>query len=174
MTDHTIERLGPPCSDADLRSLGELLVETVRGGGVVTFLDTVTLEQATDWWRSSLDDARERACVLVAREGERIVGTVQFVRAWAPNQPHRAEILKLLVHPECRRSGLATRLMHAIEDEARSAGIRLLTLDTKDCDGADHLYAKLGYTRVGVIPDFAFDPDGVTPHGAAIYYKRLD
>jgi len=93
--------------------------------------------------------------------------------AWAPNQPHRAEVAKLLVHPRCRRAGLGTRMMRAVEDAARDSGYTLLTLDAKRGDAADRLYRRIGWTPVGTIPGFALDPDGTTPHDAVIFYKHL-
>jgi len=93
--------------------------------------------------------------------------------AWPPNQPHRAEIAKLLVHRRSRRTGLGTELMQAIEDEGRRAGFRLLTLDTKRGDVAERLYRQLGWTQAGTIPGYALDPDG-TPHDAVIFYKDLN
>lgn len=98
---------------------------------------------------------------------------MQLHPAWAPNQPHRAEIAKMLVHPDHRRMGLGTRLMRAIEDEARRAGFRLLTLDAKRGSEAEPLYRKLGWNHAGTIPRFALDPDGVTPHDAVLFYREL-
>jgi ribosomal protein S18 acetylase RimI-like enzyme len=98
---------------------------------------------------------------------------VQLQPAWAPNQQHRGEIVKLLVHRRTRRTGLGTRLMRSIEDEARRAGFSLLTLDTKRGDAADSLYRKLGWTVLGTIPAYAFDSDG-TPHDAVFFYKDLN
>lgn len=113
------------------------------------------------------------AIFFIARDAEGIVGTVQLHPAWAPNQPHRAEIAKLLVHRRSRRAGLGTRLMRTIEDAAQRAGFSLLTLDAKRGGPAEHLYRQLGWTHAGTIPRFAFDPDGTTPHDAVIFYKEL-
>ncbi|HET9481138.1 MAG TPA: GNAT family N-acetyltransferase, partial [Candidatus Polarisedimenticolia bacterium] len=90
----------------------------------------------------------------------------------APNQPHRAEITKLLVHRRSRRAGLGARLMRTIEDEARRAGFRLLTLDAKRGEAAERLYRRLGWTAAGTIPGYALDPGG-TPHDAVFFYKEL-
>lgn len=168
-----IERLIPPVSDADLRALAQLLVDAVESGAAVSFLAPLTLEQAEDWWRQTMSAAHARAIFLVARDVEGIVGTVQLHPAWAPNQPHRADIAKLLVHRRRRRTGLGSDLMHAIEDAARRAGFRLLTLDAKRGAAADNLYRRLGWTAAGTIPRFAFDSDG-TPHDAVIFYKELN
>ena len=103
-----------------------------------------------------------------------MVGTVQLHPAWAPNQPRRAEIVKLIVHRESRGAGLGTQLMRTIEEEARRAGFELLTLDTKRGVAAERLYRRLGWTEAGVIPRYALDPDGSTHHDAVIFYKHLD
>ncbi|HEX4952899.1 MAG TPA: GNAT family N-acetyltransferase [Thermoanaerobaculia bacterium] len=107
----------------------------------------------------------------MARDGYGIVGTVQLHPALAPNQLHRGEIVKLLVHSR-RRSGLGARLMLGLEEEARRAGSRLLTLDAKRGEAAERLYRRLGWTHARTIRRYALDPDG-TPHDAAIFYKEL-
>ena len=169
---HMIEQLIPPVGDSDLRALAQLLVDAVGSGAAVSFLAPLTLERAEDWWRRTISGSRSSAIYLVARDVEGIVGTVQLHPAWAPNQPHRAEIAKLLVHRRSRRAGLATRLMRSIEDAARRAGFRLLTLDTKRGDAAEQLYRNIGWIAAGTIPGYALDPDG-TPHDAVIFYKEL-
>lgn len=168
-----IERLIPPGGDADLRALARLLVDAVESGAAVSFLAPLTLEQAEDWWRRAISASRAGAVVLVARDAGEIVGTVQLHPAWEPNQPHRAEITKLLVHRQARRAGLGTLLMRAIEDAARRAGFGLLTLDAQRGEVADHLYRKSGWIPAGTIPGYALDPDG-TPHDAVIFYKELN
>ncbi len=169
-----IERLIPPVADADFRDLARLLVDAVESGAAASFLAPLTLESAEDWWRGTISSSRSGAIFLVARDAEGIVGTVQLHPAWAPNQPHRAEVAKLLVHRRGRRAGLGTRLMRTIEDAARRAGFRLLTLDTKRGDVAEHLYRRIGWISAGTIPGYALDPDGTTPHDAVIFYKELD
>jgi GNAT superfamily N-acetyltransferase len=176
---HLIERLPRPVNGADLRSLAQLLIDAVESGAAVSFLAPLALERAQDWWQRTLSTAPAGAIILVARAphdaegGGEIVGSVQLHPAWAPNQPHRAEISKLLVHRRSRRMGLGTQLMQAIEDAARSAGYRLLTLDAKRGAGADLLYQQLGWTIAGTIPRYAVDPDGRTLHDTVIFYKEL-
>jgi len=174
MTEPTdgIERLTPPVGDSDLRSLAELLIDAVDAGAAVSFLPPLTLERAEAWWRTTIDGSRAGAIFLVARDAEGIVGTVQLHRAWAPNQPHRAEVAKLIVHRRGRRAGLGTRLMTAVEDAARHAGFGLLTLDAKRGGAADQLYRRLGWTAAGTIPRYALDADG-TPHDTVVFYKEL-
>ena len=170
---YTIDRLIPPLSESDLRALARLLVDAVESGAAVSFLAPLTLERAQEWWRSAVSTSHPGAIFLVGRDVEGIVGTVQLHPAWAPNQPHRAEIAKLLVHRRSRRAGLGTRLMQAIEGEARRAGFSLLTLDTKRGAAAEHLYRRTGWTAAGTIPGYALDSDG-TPHDAVIFYKALN
>lgn len=190
MTEHVVERLMLPPRETDLRALGELLVDAVDSGAAVSFLAPLTPELATRWWRQSLathdsSSGTRAPIVLVAREPTQevpdrpatpggIVGTVQLQPAWAPNQPHRAEVCKLIVHRRSRRAGLGRRLMLEVENAARDAGFRLLTLDAKRDGDAEHLYRRLGWIHAGTIPRFALDCDARTPHDAVIYYKHLD
>ena len=169
-----IEQLTPPVAGSDLRALAQLLVDAVESGAAVSFLAPLTLERAEGWWRKTISGSDTRAVFLVARDAEGIVGSVQLHPAWAPNQPHRADVAKLLVHRRGRRSGLGTRLMQTVEDAARRAGFRLLMLDTKRGTEAERLYRRLGWTYAGTIPRFAVDPDGVTPHDTVIFYKELN
>ena len=167
-----IERLAPPVSEADLRSLALLLVDAVDSGAAVSFL-SVTEEQALDWWRRLFAAPASDAIVLAARDADGIVGAVQLHPSWAPNQPHRADIAKLIVHRRGRRRGLGERLMAAVEREAAAAGYRLLVLDSKRGDAGERLYRRLGWTVVGTIPRFALDTDGKTPHDTVVFYKEL-
>jgi GNAT superfamily N-acetyltransferase len=153
-----IERLVFPVTEADIRDLAALLVDAVGSGAAVSFLAPLALEQAVEWWRNTISGARCGAIFLAARDGDGIIGSVQLHPAWAPNQPHRADIAKLLVHRERRRAGLGTQLMNAIEEEARRAGFGLLTLDAKGGGAAEQLYRRLGWTVVGTIPAYALEP----------------
>ena len=182
-----IERLTLPADDGDVRGLARVLLDAVDSGAAASFVAGLTEETAAEWWRATLASAPRGTVVLVARatamggsaaagatgDGS-IVGTVTLLPAWAPNQPHRADIVKLLVHRSARRRGIATLLMQRIEDEARRGGFTLLTLDTKRGDPADGLYRRLGWTVVGTIPRFAVDTDGLTPHDAVLFYKDLE
>jgi acetyltransferase len=168
-----IERLAPPPREQDVRALAELLVDAVDSGAAVSFVAPLTLQRAQAWWRDTLAAVQRGAVVLVARAGAEIVGSVQLHPAWAPNQPHRADVAKLLVHRRARRTGVGTRLMAAVEDEALRAGLRLLVLDTRQGSAAEALYRRLGWREVGVIPDYALDPDGAALHATVVFYKRL-
>jgi GNAT superfamily N-acetyltransferase len=167
-----IERLTPPVSEADLGALADVLVDAVESGAAVSFL-SITRAQAEDWWRRLFAAPASGAIVLVARDAGGIVGTVQLHPSWAPNQPHRADVAKLMVHRRGRRRGVGRLLMQAMEREAGAAGFRLLVLDSKRGDAAEQLYRALGWTVVGVIPRFALDTDGATPHDTVVFYKEL-
>ena len=167
-----VERLIPPVCDSDLWALARLLIDAVESGAAVSFLAPLTIEQAEDWWRQTLATALPRSIFLVTREDEEIVGTVQLHPAWAPNQPHRAEVVKLLVHRRSQGKGLANSLMEAIEEQARDAGFSLLTLDAKCGGAAEHLYRRRGWVAFGIVPKYALDPDGA-PHDAVFFYKEL-
>jgi GNAT superfamily N-acetyltransferase len=167
-----IEKLALPANDTDVRQLAKLLVDAVESGAAVSFLAPLPLERAEAWWRRTISAAHPNAIFLVARDGDGIIGTVQLHPAWAPNQPHRADIAKLLVHRSNRGTGLGTLLMNSIEDAARHAGFGLLTLDAKRGGSAEKLYTRLGWAVAGSIPAYAFDSDG-TPHDTVIFYKQL-
>ncbi len=163
--------------DMDVRSLGDLLHDCVHDGAAVSFILPFSRDEATAFWRDKvLPAVQDGTClVVVARRDEEIVGTVQVDLATPPNQPHRGEIKKLLVHPAARRAGIARALMLAIEEHAREARRTLLTLDTASA-AAEHLYASLGYVRVGLIPRFSLKADAAhVPEfeGTTVMYKEL-
>jgi GNAT superfamily N-acetyltransferase len=139
----------------------------------VSFLAPLSLADAEEWWREMLSKAHPRAAFLVARDDQGIVGTVQFHPAWAPNQPHRAEVAKLLVHRRERRRGLGRALMRALEARARSGGFTLLTLDAVRGGAAETLYRQAGWISVGIIPKYALSPEG-SPTDTVIFHKDLD
>jgi ribosomal protein S18 acetylase RimI-like enzyme len=155
------------------RALSELLVQTVAGGGSVSFMHPLPLETADEFWRNSLASAsRGERIVLGAFEGESLVATVTLLLDLPPNQPHRAEISKMMTKPAHRCRGIATTLMRAAERLAIERGRILLVLDTAVEDGASGLYERLGFNLTGVIPDYAFKPHGGLT-GTMIYWKRI-
>jgi ribosomal protein S18 acetylase RimI-like enzyme len=166
-----IEQLILPLSGADIEGLALLLLDATAAGASVGFLDDMTLESASEWWRKNIGSGGERAIVLVARDDEGIAGTVQLRPASMPNQRHRADIAKLLVHRRARGQGLGRMLMEEIERRARAARFTLLTLDTKRGDAAESLYRRAGWTEVGVIPNYALNPDG-SLCDTVIFYKE--
>lgn len=170
--DLPIERFSPKeATGQELDDLAALLVDAVESGAAVSFVKPLGLDTARVWWQRTLAEASARSVMLVARSCGRIVGTVQAAAAWAPNQPHRAEVCKMIVHRSCRGTGLGKRLMDRVEHEAGAAGFTLLTLDAKAGGAAERLYQRCGWVRVGEIPDFAVDTDGATPHATVIFYK---
>jgi ribosomal protein S18 acetylase RimI-like enzyme len=159
---------------SDLALLAELLHDCVHAGAAVSFILPFSRDDAVAFWRDKvLPSVQAGTCrVLIARRDEQIIGTVQLDLATPPNQPHRGEIKKLLVHPSARRGGIARALMVAIEAEARDAHRTLLTLDTASA-AAEQLYASLGYERVGIIPRFSLHPESLELEGTTVMYKEL-
>jgi GNAT superfamily N-acetyltransferase len=153
-------------------SLAAVLSDCVLGGASVSFMADMTLADAEVFWREQADADDGRA-ILAAEDEDGIFGVVQVIPAWPPNQPHRVDISKLLVHRRGRRRGAAEALMTAAEEAARDMGRSLMTLDTVTGGAAEHLYGKLGWTRVGVIPDYALMPDGAMS-ATTVFYKALD
>jgi GNAT superfamily N-acetyltransferase len=156
----------------DLVGLVDVLVDCVEGGASVSFMLPFGRDRARAFWTEVLDRATDERIVLVAEdEHGDIVGTVQLLLIGIENQPHRGEVAKMLVHRRARRRGVGEALMRAAEDEAADAGRSLLVLDTAS-DVAERLYERLGWQRVGVIPDYALWPDGgLVP--TTIFYKRI-
>ena len=162
-------------SESDLDALADVLREVVYDGAGVSFVVPFSMDDARAFWVTGVMpgvQARTRR-VLIARLDGRIVGTVQIDLATPANQQHRAEVLKLLVHPSARRLGIARRLMIAIEPVAQSEGRTLLTLDTWTGRAAERLYLSLGYVAAGVIPGYA--RGSLTPElePTTIMYKQL-
>jgi GNAT superfamily N-acetyltransferase len=168
----TVESLPRPTTDQDVDGLAALLVDVVNGGASVSYLPPLKVGEAAAWWRATIAGASPRAELLVARDPDGIVGSVQLHPAWAPNQPHRAEVAKLLVHRRARRRGIGRALMGALEARARAGGLRLLTLDTLRGGEGERLYRGAGWTEAGTIPDYAMGSGGAF-FETVIFYKRL-
>jgi GNAT superfamily N-acetyltransferase len=147
-------------TDADIEGLAAVLADCVAGGASVGFMQPYSLDRAAAWWRALAGDvAAGRRALLVAEDEQGIVGTVHLVLAQPDNQPHRADLCKMLVMRRARRQGVGAALMDAAETEARAAGKTLLVLDTASAE-AERLYARMGWTRLGVIPGYALLPEG--------------
>jgi ribosomal protein S18 acetylase RimI-like enzyme len=154
-------------------ALSGLLVETVANGGSVGFMHPLLADAADRFWESTLAAAeRGERIVLGAFDGEALVATVSLQLALPPNQPHRAEIAKMMTRISHRHRGIATALLRAAEALARKHGRTLLVLDTAEDGGASPLYEGFGFQLTGVIPDFAFKPHGGLT-GTRIYWKRI-
>jgi GNAT superfamily N-acetyltransferase len=168
-----IRRLGGTELHAQLDGLAGVLADCVAGGASVSYLAPFSHEQARDAFEAfAVEVEQGRRLLLGAFADGRLVGTVQVVLALPPNQPHRAEIAKLLVHRSVRKRGIAQLLMEHAESEARAEGKTLLVLDAVTGGDAERLYARLGWTRVGVIPGYALFPDG-RPCDTTIFWKAL-
>jgi len=156
----------------ELDQLADVLLDCVEGGASVSFMQPFSRERSLDFWRGVLRGAAagERA-LLVAENDEGICGTVQLVLAQPENQPHRAEVAKMLVHRRARKRGVGEALMRAAEAVARECGKTLLVLDTASAD-AERLYERAGWQAVGVIPDYALLPQGGFCD-TRFYYRRL-
>ena len=149
-------------SESEVRGLSDVLIDCVEGGASVSFMLPMTRDKADRFWRSVTSSAaRGERVVLVAEDaGGSIVGTVQVVWAEPENQPHRGDVAKMLVHRSARRLGVGAALLIAAERAAASAGKALLVLDTVTGGDAERMYARQGWQRCGVIPDYALFPDG--------------
>jgi GNAT superfamily N-acetyltransferase len=159
--------------DGDVEALAGILIDCVEGGASVSFMAPLTWERSTKFWRMVARDVAEgKRAVLVADDAQGICGTVQLVFDMPENQPHRADLVKMLVHRRARRRGLGAALMKAAEATARDCGKTLLVLDAVTGGGGARLYERLGWTRVGDIPAYALMPDG-TPCGTTYYYRSL-
>ena len=156
---HVVKRL-PALSDSQIRSLSDLLIDCVDGGASVGFMHPLPQARAQAYWRgiaaAMLEGGR---ALLAAKDADGIAGAVQLILDQPENQPHRADLSKMLVHRRARRRGLGAALLLAAENLARDCGKSLLVLDTASAD-AERLYTRLGWQRCGVIPGYALWPRG--------------
>jgi GNAT superfamily N-acetyltransferase len=159
MDVHSIQRLFA-VTETQIQGLAELLIDCVEGGASVSFMHPLPVTKAVDFWRGVADGvARGERALLVAEDAGGIAGSVQLILDQPENQPHRADLSKMLVHRRARRQGVGAALLQAAESVGRDCGKSLLVLDTANGD-AERLYASLGWQRVGVIPGFALLPQG--------------
>lgn len=156
-----------------LDQLAHIIVEVVADGGSVSFMHPLAIEDARAFWETSLADAaRGERVVLGAWDGAVLAGTVTVLLDFPENQPHRAEIAKMMTRASYRGRGMAMRLMRAAEALAGEHGKTLLVLDTATKEGAAGFYEKLGFTLTGEVPDYALTPHGELS-GTLIYWKRI-
>jgi GNAT superfamily N-acetyltransferase len=174
MTDKATVRRVPAHEAAGcIEPLADILIDCVAGGASVSFMWPLPRERALAFWRGVAEGvARGERALLVAEIEGRIVGTVQLILSLPDNQPHRADVAKMLVHRSARGLGVAGRLMAALEDAARAEGRTVLVLDTVTGGDAARLYARTGWQRVGEVPHYVLMPDG-TPCGTTFFYKHL-
>jgi GNAT superfamily N-acetyltransferase len=174
MTDPAIIReIGAAEAEARIDELAAILIDAVAQGASVNFLAGFTADEAAAFWRGQIpgiaDGSRH---LLIADDGARLIGTVVLTKAPQPNQPHRADIGKMLVLSQARRRGLGRRLLDAAEALARAQGRTLLMLDTHTGSAGEWLYQSAGWTAYGVVPGHALTPDG-TPASTSFFYKQL-
>src|SRR5215475_13199061 len=168
-----IDRLSGQQAKALLPQLAALLQDAVDSGASVGFLPPLTSGMAEDYWAGALKEVAQGARILlVATEAGEIMGAAQIELASRQNALHRAEVQKLFVHRRFRNRGVGRSLMSEVESAAREAGRALLVLDTQRGGAAEQLYAKYGYTRAGIIPQYARGADGML-HDTVLFYRLL-
>lgn len=170
----TVRRIGPDEVSDYIDPLSDVLIDCVEGGASVSFMLPISRETAGRFWKQVADGVtRDERILLVAEHTDgRVVGTVQVVTSQPENQPHRADIAKMLVHRDARRQGVAQQLMTAADEAARAAGKSVLVLDTVTGGDAERLYARAGWKKVGDVPNYALMPDG-SLCGTTFYHKQL-
>ena len=156
------------------RALADVLIDCVEGGASVSFMLPLPREKALEFWRGALAGvARAERVLLVAQDTSgRVVGTVQLITAQPDNQPHRADVAKMLVHRDARRRGVAGLLMAAVDEAARDVGKTVLVLDTVTGGDAERLYQRAGWHSAGSVPKYALMPDGAYC-ATTFFYKHL-
>jgi GNAT superfamily N-acetyltransferase len=155
------------------QALAEILADCVQGGASVSFMWPYSVEDAHAWWGGVIDSVAAGKTFLIGGYADGVLsGTVQLGIDVPPNQRHRGDVKKLLVHRRARGRGLASRMMKGLEEEALRHGLSLLTLDTVTGSKAERLYLTLGWTKAGIIPNFALMPDG-QPCPTSIFWKAL-
>jgi GNAT superfamily N-acetyltransferase len=159
--------------EREIQGLSDVLIDCVEGGASVSFMLPMTRAKAEAFWRSAAVSVARGERVVLSAEDETgsIVGTVQVILAQPENQPHRGDLAKMLVHRRARRRGIGAALLVAAERSARDAGKTLLVLDTAS-DDAERLYARQGWQRCGIIPNYALLPDG-RPCATTYFFKSL-
>jgi GNAT superfamily N-acetyltransferase len=166
--------LEAPISDSALDELSAVLVDCVAGGASVSFMAPFSQQEGLAFFRKVAASVASGETVLIAASLDgRIVGTVQLGLDTPPNQPHRADVKKMLVHGAARNRGIGAALMAAVEEEARQRGRWLLVLDTVPGMSGYRLYQRAGWTESGVIPNYALMPDGRLCD-TAVFWKRLE
>ena len=170
----TVRRVGMNEAMACVDALADVLIDCVEGGASVSFMLPIAKETAVAFWRRAAESVAlgERILLVAESAAGRIVGTVQLITAQPENQPHRADVAKMLVRRDARRQGIAQRLLEAVDDEARRAGKSVLVLDTVTGGDAERLYERAGWLKVGVVPNYALMPDGALC-GTTFFHKQL-
>ncbi len=172
-SDVKVRSLSADEAKTQIDQLSDVLLDCVEGGASVSFMLPMSRETALHFWQRVAGGVeRGERTLLVAEDEQGIAGTVQLITDMPENQPHRADVAKLLVHRRARGAGIGRKLMEAVEQAAREQGRRVLVLDTAS-GTAERLYERLGWQRVGVVPDYALLPGGELCQ-TVFYYKHLD
>lgn len=172
--DLQIIELDGPAMRERLEALSRILADSVDDGAAISFMAPMSYHDAALFWSRDIRpevEAGRRVLLGAERDGD-LLGTVQLINAMPPNQPHRCEIAKMIVHPRARRLGIGRALMTRALDRADQLGKTLVTLDTRTGDAAERLYASVGFEVAGVVPDFAWDPDGKARHATTYMFRR--
>jgi len=170
----TVWRASAAEAAAQVDALADVLIDCVHGGASVSFMAPLPRDKALAFWQAVAEGVArgDRALLLAANGAGQVLGTVQLVLAQPENQPHRADVAKMLVHRSARRHGVAARLMTAVEDVARTENKTVLVLDTVTGGDAERLYARAGWQRLGSVPDYALMPDGALC-ATTFFFKRI-
>jgi GNAT superfamily N-acetyltransferase len=160
--------------DHEIAGLSDVLIDCVEAGASVSFMLPLARATAEAFWRGvAASVAKCERVLLVAEDSQGCVGTVQVIWATPENQPHRADVSKMLVHRRGRRRGVGAALLEAVERQARAAGKTLLVLDTITGGDAERLYARHGWQECGRIPQYALMPEGGEPAATTVFFKSL-
>jgi ribosomal protein S18 acetylase RimI-like enzyme len=169
-----VDRLSEEHASRLLPELVALLQDSINGGASLGFIPPLASETAEQYWRETLKEIGQgtRILLVASEAGGEVTGSVQLALATKQNAQHRAEVQKLFVHTRARGRGIGRRLMSAIDEAAREAGRTLLVLDTEQDSAAENLYASCGYTRAGIIPQYALSADGSLIN-TVVFYRLL-
>lgn len=156
-------------------ALSRILADSVGEGAAISFMAPLAYADAARFWSGDVlpEVTAGRRLLFGAERAGELVGTVQLLTAMPPNQPHRCEIAKMIVHPQARRLGIGRALMNRALDRARELGKELVTLDTRTGDVAVRLYASVGFEVAGIIPNFAWDPDKRARHATTYMFRQI-
>jgi len=171
----TLKILSPQEAGEQVQALSAVLMDCVEGGASVSFMAPLTQKRADAFWAGVAEGVAAGERILLVAEDNvdgMIVGTVQVILKQPENQPHRADIAKMLVHRRARKRGVGAALMRAAEEAARKAGKTVLVLDTVTGSDAERLYTRLGWQRTGVIPNYALWPKGGLCD-TTVFHKQL-
>ncbi len=161
-------------AQAQVEALAEILIDCVAHGASVSFMHPLAKDKAIAFWRDVVDAVArgERSLLLAQQADGRLLGTVQLILHQPENQPHRADVAKMLVRSDARRRGVGQRLLQAVDAVALQAAKTVLVLDTVTGGAGDHLYTQCGWQRVGDVPNYALMPDGAFC-STTYFYKHL-